>query len=260
MEIAHLIRHPEELNSDTLYELRRIVATSPYFHAARLLFLKNLFLLHDPTFDRELRRAALHLPNRRLLFEMVQGERYTLASETPAPPQEPTPTEENTDRTASLIDSFLNASTPTEAKTGKGVCADPSTDYMSYLFQSQKLSPPPSSAATPAPSPENATHPSQRTTSLIESFIGQRQERLPLKPTAPDDNEHEHSADDNDAEQPDESCFTETLAKIYIQQGRYERAIEIITKLNLNNRKKSIYFADQLRFLQKLAINNKHKS
>ena len=57
----------------------------------------------------------------------------------------------------------------------------------------------------------------------------------------------------------DDSCFTETLAKIYIKQHRYEKALEIIKKLSLNYPKKNAYFADQIRFLEKLIINAKSK-
>ena len=57
----------------------------------------------------------------------------------------------------------------------------------------------------------------------------------------------------------DECYFTETLARIYIKQGRYEKALEIIKRLNLNIPKKNAYFADQIRFLDKLIINNKNK-
>jgi predicted Zn-dependent protease len=56
----------------------------------------------------------------------------------------------------------------------------------------------------------------------------------------------------------DESYFTETLARIYIKQGRYEKALEIIQRLYLNYPKKNAYFADQMRFLEKLIINNKN--
>ena len=60
MEIAELINHPERLDRDTLYELRSLLALYPYFQTARVLMLQNLYLLHDPTFDEELRRAAIY--------------------------------------------------------------------------------------------------------------------------------------------------------------------------------------------------------
>lgn len=55
------------------------------------------------------------------------------------------------------------------------------------------------------------------------------------------------------------SSLSESLAAIYIKQGRYERAYEIISALNLKNPEKSIYFADQLRFLQKLITLQKRR-
>ncbi|MDE6378686.1 MAG: hypothetical protein K2K72_08075 [Duncaniella sp.] len=52
-----------------------------------------------------------------------------------------------------------------------------------------------------------------------------------------------------------DSSLSESLAKIYIRQKRYDKAFEIIHTLSLNNPKKSSYFADQLRFLRKLMLN-----
>ena len=63
--------------------------------------------------------------------------------------------------------------------------------------------------------------------------------------------------EDNENAEPDEGFFTETLAKIYVKQGRYEQALEIIQRLNLNFPKKNSYFADQIRFIEKLILNNK---
>lgn len=58
--------------------------------------------------------------------------------------------------------------------------------------------------------------------------------------------------------EPRPELLSESLARIFIKQGRYERAFEIITNLSLNYPEKSVYFADQLRFLQKLMINRSH--
>lgn len=49
--------------------------------------------------------------------------------------------------------------------------------------------------------------------------------------------------------------LSESLAKIFIKQRRYSKAYEILLNLSLNYPEKSIYFADQLRFLRKLIIN-----
>lgn len=57
------------------------------------------------------------------------------------------------------------------------------------------------------------------------------------------------------ATNPPDGLLSESLAKIYIKTRRYERAYEILNGLSLRFPEKSAYFADQLRFLQKLIIN-----
>lgn len=52
------IQHPETLNRDTLYELRTLVARYPYFQSLRLLYLKNLYLLHDINLARSCARLC----------------------------------------------------------------------------------------------------------------------------------------------------------------------------------------------------------
>ena len=58
-KLVYYISHPEKLDRDTLYELRMLVRKFPYFDVARLLMLKNLYLLHDIEFGKEMRVAAL---------------------------------------------------------------------------------------------------------------------------------------------------------------------------------------------------------
>ncbi len=55
----------------------------------------------------------------------------------------------------------------------------------------------------------------------------------------------------------EEEFLTESLAHIYIKQRKYERALEIIKEISLKNPEKNVYFADQIRFLEKLIINVK---
>ena len=80
MEITAYIDHPERLDKDSLYKLRELVGRYPYYAAARLMFLQNLFLLHDPSFGEELRRAALFLPDRRVLFHLFEGSPFDIKS------------------------------------------------------------------------------------------------------------------------------------------------------------------------------------
>ena len=45
MDLGQLIKHPELLDKETLYDLRSLVALYPYYQTARLLMLQNLYQL-----------------------------------------------------------------------------------------------------------------------------------------------------------------------------------------------------------------------
>jgi len=250
MEIARLIRHPEQLDKDTLYQLRELVAKYPYYQAARLLFLQNLFLQHDPSFGEELRRAALYIPDRRVLFQLVEGENYRPQPVRPLTHTRTQEPESPAIRTQSLIDNFLHSIGQDEVKPSgrKLTIADATTDYAAFLLQMED--------AAPQGQPDAST---QRRQDLIDDFIEKRPERIVL-PEEPEYVPEVPILSDGQDSPSDEDYFTETLAKIYIQQGRYEKALEIIRKLNLIYPKKNSYFADQMRFLQKLIINNRKKT
>ena len=237
------IKHPEQLNRETLYELRTLLARYPYFQTARLLYLKNLYLLHDITFGEELRRAALYITDRRVLFTLVENDRYTLKA---LEKQQVTQDIPGVDRTLSLIDAFLS-SLP-EEPSAPGIITLPieaATDYTAYLMQE---------------SSEVQEHqeegPKLKGQEWIDNFL-EKSEEQPLITSVADEEEDEEDKKEEDTE--DESYFTETLAKIYVKQQRYSKALEIITRLNLKYPEKNAYFADQIRFLEKLIINTKSK-
>ncbi len=76
------------------------------------------------------------------------------------------------------------------------------------------------------------------TLDIIDTFLA----RQPLPRVKP-------KKDPKEAEKP---SLTESFAKILIKNGNYRRALEIITEISLKNPEKSIYFADQIRFLKKV--------
>jgi len=247
--LAELIAHPNLLNKDTLYELRELVAKYPYYQTARLLFLKNLFLLHEPTFGEELRKAALLLPDRRVLFAMIESANYEIRQQVSTTANEPSDDKEQ-DRTISLIDNFLREAADELPDTPRRqlTAADATTDYAAFLLTMDD--------AEPTSASENDEH-TQRSTNLINDFIESGGERIELQENpefTPEIPTETDGADDS----LEEGHLTMTLAKIYIKQQRYEKALEIMRKVNLNNPKKSSYFADQIRFLRKLIINKQH--
>ena len=249
MVLGTLITHPELLNRDTLYELRGIVARYPYFQAARLLMLNNLYLLHDPEFGAELRRSVLYVSDRRALCRLIEGYADRVMLDEPE-----TATEElSVDRTMSLIDAFLGT-LPEDLGGNALLVPEAVGDYASRFLMEDE-------AAHAAPVvAEELAHPagdsvlralelmSQQgagaaSSTLVEAPVQTPASEVPLA----------------DEESLDESYFTETLAKIYIKQRKYSRALEIIKSLYLQFPEKNTYFADQIRFLEKLIINNNLK-
>ena len=193
----------------------------------------------------------------------------------------------NESRTESLIDSFLNSvpglvpqaeKAPAPLRRGR---ADATQDYIAYLMAEEeelqaeaRLQAEQQAAVGQQAEAEQQTvvglqaeqqavigqqaeaeqqPTAEQQTELIDNFIqkqGDRRIRLKdkkdselVKPVI--------NPDDSDSQ----GAFTETLARIYIKQGKFEHAIEIIRRLSLKYPKKNRYFADQIRFLEKLIAN-----
>ena len=259
MELSRLIQHPEEMNRETLYDLRALLALYPYYQTARLLMLKNLYLLHDPSFDEELRRAAIYITDRKIIFEMVEAAHYQIKN---APEEAESNkqqgvrgigAEKHGDRTSDLIDHFLG-SIPMEEdeeekkEKRKPTPADAAVDYVAYLMETEDQQ-----------EPEDTS----RTMSLIDDFMKDGGFKLP-KIQQDEDYKPEFTPElqtdsGKDGEEENSGVFTETLARIYIKQGKYQRAYEIISRLHQQHPDKNGYYVDQLRFLEKLMLNSKKK-
>ena len=97
---------------------------------------------------------------------------------------------------------------------------------------------------------------------VVEDFLESETGRIVLTDNEDNESEQEKRSANEKPELESEGnneILTEIMAGIYIKQGKYENAVKIIRQLSLKYPKKNRYFADQIRFLEKLIINNKHK-
>ena len=94
---------------------------------------------------------------------------------------------------------------------------------------------------------------------LIDKFIKTNPRIKPARETAGDDNYASAEKTDGELYEPHvESLMTETLARIYAEQKKYDRAIEAYRILMLKNPKKSSFFANRIEELKVLTDKTKN--
>lgn len=107
-----------------------------------------------------------------------------------------------------------------------------------------------------APAPAATSHKKecQSTVDAIDAFLaGHDPSGITQTPYIPGDGLPEPAPASGHTPPADTS-----LLPSLIKNRKYAEALAIIEELNLKNPEKSIYFADQLRFLQKLIINQQY--
>jgi pentatricopeptide repeat protein len=240
--LYQLMENPSLLDAATLAELSAIVRDYPYFHAARLLYLKNLAVLNDARFDEELKKTAVYVPDRRALYRLIE--------ESGTAPNAGATQPDGKEDSFALIDRFLNSL----GEDANQLPDEPPT-ASDYLYGAAK---------EPASKEKSGGVPPLRHQELIDSFLEKEEERKAGSPPgfaeaaneAPDAHD-EHAPNDDEPKDLGDSYFTETLAKVYVKQKRYEKALEIFQRLSAKYPGENVYFADQIRFLEQVITNIK---
>ncbi len=218
----------------------------PYFDLPLLLYLKRTPEAPDRS-DR-LARLAITSPDRQALALQIGEGIEQFAHFYPDEPQTSTPD------TATTIDRFLDnygTSSDKEIAALESAIFNPTPDYADVLASQEQDS-------MPAPADEQDER--------INRFIAQSRVKAQQAAQGPerqhvDEEEKQEIADAQVApaeHQNDDKMLSESLAKMYIARKKYALALEIIENISLNYPEKSIYFADQIRFLRKLVwLENK---
>ncbi|MCH5325763.1 MAG: hypothetical protein J1E29_01005 [Duncaniella sp.] len=211
-----------------------VVAAYPFFTLPAVVALRR----GGSELSEELRRRlmnliALNSPDARSLFMLSSPSTEQLLRFYPAEDCRVT----TADAITKFLDTYGNSDPAEEALLERLIFNPVPPDYMALLEQEEKQLPEPAAEQVPPVEPLEKVEP-----------VVPLREPEPIIPATPRTTPHE------------DSSLSESLAKIYIRQHRYDKAFEIISSLSLNNPKKSAYFADQLRFLAKLKLIEERKN
>ncbi len=221
--------------------LHGLLAREPYFVTAAVLLLRHGGDALDDARRKELSQAvALCSSDRRTVAFAKYGDDWARFY-----PEAKAPGKQDTN---DVIDIFLRTygnCSPEEERQLERMIFNPTPDYAELLARQEQTELP---AADEAP---EGSHEALINAFIRENHPGAQPVVADTPPPVPSDTPVSRP------ETHDDSLLSESLAKIFIRKGRYERAFEIISGLSLKFPKKSAYFADQLRFLQKLIINQR---
>ena len=220
----------------------------PYFTLPALLYLRNNGIDDN---DELLDKLAIASADRNALALTLGADAKLFADF--YPPEKPA-VELDTDAT---IDKFLDSygnSSQKEIDAISNAIFNPAPDYADILAAQD--------------SGESDSQHLTKEDELINSFIEQSKQKefeaAPLPAHSHVEQQEVEEIADTPISEPssyNDSMLSESLAKMYISRHKYDKALEIIENINLNFPEKSIYFADQIRFLRKLVTYqqfNKH--
>ena len=222
-ELYGYLADPKRLNAETLEPIRQLYDSYPYCAPFAFLYLYNLSLTDDVRYPSELRRLSVLLPDRERLFQMVEGERPVFAT---------LPEPEGAEDAFDLIDHFLEGARSSGEDLPDALHYEEASEAIDY-FATEEALPLQGEGLDQLLEPQPASSPKEQASSHPTA------QPSPSEETAP------------------EELLSETLSKIYIQQQHYDKALRIIRSLSLNYPEKNRFFADQIRFLERLIEHNK---
>jgi tetratricopeptide (TPR) repeat protein len=257
-ELLTYIRYPGKLNRETLDKILEVMEQYPFFQTARLLALKNRFLIGDEGYQTEIETAAVFVSDRRVLYDLIYPLTEVPAAETTTDSDTATPHTQHDNITdpPSWQWQELELADTAETELVPEISQDIDTNYgKEETHKSAQPGPdsdlltldtdPEYKEETPADTEKN-TGQISKGKELIDKFIEANPRLQPRQDTQPHMDISEDSVKENDG------IFTDTLAKIYIKQGLYSKAIFAYEKLILKYPEKSGYFAGQIEAIKKL--------
>ena len=279
-EYLTLINNPNAINDKQTSSLEKIVAEFPYFQSARALRLKGLYNEESFRYNYELKNTAAHTTDRSILFDFIISDTFTRIDKNLYEQKLGEINEIEVDATElifkeekigsrensleqSILTSIKEASLTEETSSDSSVeeklnIGKPLVFSMTekYSFeewlQLSKIHP---IVRGDSALKEEKTTPidpeKQKKLALIDKFIEANPKILPIKKDAQPNFKLEPSSENS------QYLMTETLARVYLEQHKYDKAIQAYEILILKYPEKSSFFANRISDIKILQQNNK---
>ena len=254
-QLLRYVNDPFALNERTLGELREILDEYPYFQSAHLLYVRNLQQEHNFRFDGQLKTCAVYAADRTILFHLLNSGPSKQIKSGPVEENRVLDIEEQlyfelsdgqTERVQNSDQLVLNKKQPDSNRID---LLNIEHSNKPYVFGEGETETPKPLAELAmeighlSVKKEKVNEPEQKD-DLIDRFI---KENPPFVVRQQVDSERTKGADKlADSSEEGEEFITETLAKIYMKQGLYQKSITAFQRLSLKYPEKSVYFARQI--------------
>ncbi len=279
-EYLTLINNPNAINDKQTLSLEKIVTEFPFFQSARALRLKGLYNEDSFRYNYELKNTAAHTTDRSILFDFIISDTFTKIDKNLYDKKLAEINEIDVEATELIFkeekvgskENSLEQSILTSIKEASSFAVENSDSSIEeklnigkplvfsltekYSFeewlQLSKIHPIVRENSTPKEEKTNTIDPEKlKKLTLIDKFI----EANPKIPPIKKDSESNFKLEPISENSP--YLMTETLARVYLEQNKYDKAIQAYEILILKYPEKSSFFANRISDIKILQQNNK---
>ncbi|MGO3707417.1 MAG: hypothetical protein ACTJGD_08030 [Mesonia hippocampi] len=242
--------------------LKELTEKYPYFQSAQALLLKALKNNNSFAYNAALKRTAAQTTDRNVLFDYITSKAFN-QHQVAKNNQELTQQVQDNNKDLSIdvaeAEKILdpNLFEPTQKEThqeettlglGKPLnfTKEETYSFNEWLKLTQAKKIPAEPQKTKAAEKKSAEK--NKKLQLIDNFIAKNPKIVPQKDKQP-------TRELSFKTKPENRLMTETLAKVYLEQKNYQKAIQAYKILILKNPEKSGFFADQIRAIEKIQEN-----
>ena len=259
-DLTYLLNKPEATNEKQTIALENIVLQFPYFQAARALHLKGLYNQESFRYNYELKKTAAYTTDRTVLFEFITSENFVAIQQDKIDEIqkallnievhqiEEIIVSSKTETISEKEEKIIPKSTEEKLEIGKPLPFTP-TERHSFQewLQLTKFTPIERDFEKNKPEIDSDK---QKKIDIIDKFIEANPKIAPVKDIT------KAPANVNKSMEEPTHLMTETLAKVYLEQKKYNKAIQAYEILILKYPEKSSFFADRINEIKNLQQNN----